>query len=182
MSEASIPDAGVLERLEALMDREAIRETLHRYCRGVDRVDADIIRSVYWPDAHDTHGVYEGGPEGLIEQTLKVYGATDHVVHTVSSSSIALQGKRAKVESYYLAWFATDVDEQGTRVQTFAAGRYLDIMEKRGGEWRIWKRTCVFDWIHRAPMPDGLGEEVFGIRRPIGQKAPHDLLYRDGFV
>jgi hypothetical protein len=25
-------------------------------------------------------------------------------------------------------------------------GRYLDQMEKRGGEWRIAKRTMLYDW------------------------------------
>ena len=36
-------------------DREAIRECLYRYCRGVDRLDADMVRSAYWPDVVDTH-------------------------------------------------------------------------------------------------------------------------------
>ncbi|WP_238012144.1 nuclear transport factor 2 family protein [Dactylosporangium sp. AC04546] len=175
-------DGSTTHLVQQLLDREAIRETLHRYCRGVDRVDADAIRSAYWPDAHDTHGAYTGGPEGLIERTQEIYGATDHVVHTVASVGIDLRGSQANVEAYYLAWFGTENDDDGARVQTFVAGRYLDLFEKRGDEWRILKRTCVYDWIHRLPLPEGMGEEVFGERRPFGRHAPDDEIYRLGFA
>jgi hypothetical protein len=43
-----------------LADREAIRECLYRYCRGVDRLDADMIRSAYWPDCVDNHLEFTG--------------------------------------------------------------------------------------------------------------------------
>jgi hypothetical protein len=177
-----VQDGSQSQVVQQLLDREAIRETLHRYCRGVDRLDAEAIRSAYWPDAHDTHGAYQGGPEGLISRTLEGYGATDHVVHTVASVGIDLRGSRANVESYYLAWFATETDSNGVRTRTFIAGRYLDVFEKRSEEWRILKRTCVYDWIHREPLPDGMGDDVFGVRRPIGGHAPDDELYRLGFA
>ena len=32
-----------------LADREAIRECLYRYCRGVDRLDAKMVRSAIGP-------------------------------------------------------------------------------------------------------------------------------------
>src|SRR5690606_8703026 len=42
--------------LQAALDREAIHTVLMRYCRGVDRLDRDLIASVYHPDAYDHHG------------------------------------------------------------------------------------------------------------------------------
>ena len=40
------------------MDREAIRDCIYRYCRGIDRADEAALRSSYWPDAEDRHGAY----------------------------------------------------------------------------------------------------------------------------
>jgi short chain dehydrogenase/SnoaL-like domain len=36
-----------------LLDREQIRHVFARYSRGMDRQDADILASVYWPDGCD---------------------------------------------------------------------------------------------------------------------------------
>lgn len=41
--------------ISELLDREAIRDCLYRYCRGIDRGDEAALRSTYWPDAHDNH-------------------------------------------------------------------------------------------------------------------------------
>lgn len=42
--------------LDELLDREAIRDCLARYCRGVDRLDRALLLSTYWPGAEDDHG------------------------------------------------------------------------------------------------------------------------------
>ncbi|HJY93624.1 MAG TPA: nuclear transport factor 2 family protein, partial [Streptosporangiaceae bacterium] len=39
---------------------EAIRQAALRYCRGVDRLDAELMRSAYHNDATDDHGVFVG--------------------------------------------------------------------------------------------------------------------------
>ncbi|MEI6002085.1 hypothetical protein H3V53_34635 [Paraburkholderia bengalensis] len=32
-----------------------------RYCRGIDRIDWDLVRTCYHPDAFDEHGSSGGG-------------------------------------------------------------------------------------------------------------------------
>ena len=44
-------------KLTELLDREAIRACIYRYCRGVDRADEATLRGTYWPDATDQHGI-----------------------------------------------------------------------------------------------------------------------------
>ena len=44
---------------DTLLDREAIREAMGRYCRGIDRLDVDLIRSAYHEDAFDDHGPFK---------------------------------------------------------------------------------------------------------------------------
>ena len=48
--------------------REAIREVAFRYSRGVDRLDADVMRSAYWPDAVDDHGRFVGNGWEFVER------------------------------------------------------------------------------------------------------------------
>jgi len=41
-----------------LSDHDAIRQVAARYARGVDRLDGDLMKSAYWPEATDDHGVF----------------------------------------------------------------------------------------------------------------------------
>ena len=45
---------------QQLADREAIRECVLRYSRGVDRLDVEQMKSAYWPEATDDHGRFVG--------------------------------------------------------------------------------------------------------------------------
>jgi hypothetical protein len=49
--------AGTVEPESPANDRWAIHDVLVRYCRGVDRLDADLVRSAYHSDAVE-HGPY----------------------------------------------------------------------------------------------------------------------------
>jgi hypothetical protein len=44
------------------LDFIEIQQVLARYSRGIDRMDRDLILSVYWEDAYDSHAVCEGLP------------------------------------------------------------------------------------------------------------------------
>lgn len=163
-------------RLTALMDREAIRDCIYRYCRGIDRADEAALRSAYWEDATDCHGAWSGSAAGFIEQALqRLRGGGGRRVHQVSNISIELHGELAAVESCFLALQAP----AGATGQTFLCGRYVDRFERRRGEWRIAARTVVYDWIEERQRPElSLGDEaLFGKRQPVGRAAPDDAVY-----
>jgi hypothetical protein len=162
-------------QLQALLDREAIRECLHRYCRGIDRADEAALRSAYWDDATDCHGSWNGSAAGFIDQALQRLRLGGRRVHQVSNVSIELHEDRAAVESCFLALQAP----AGSPRQTFLCGRYVDRFERRHGEWRIAARTVVYDWIEERERPElGLGDEaLFGARQPVGCAAPEDSVY-----
>ena len=42
-------------KLQQLLDEAEIRRVHIRYCRGIDRMDWDLVRSCYHPDAIDQH-------------------------------------------------------------------------------------------------------------------------------
>jgi hypothetical protein len=163
------------EQLQALLDREAIRECLYRYCRGIDRADEAALRSAYWPDATDCHGAYKGSASGFIDQAMARLRAGGRRVHMVMNVSIELHGDVAAVESSFLA-LQTPAAEP-TR-ETFLCGRYVDRFERRQGEWRIAARTVVYDWIEERERPElARGEALFGARSPVGALALHDPIY-----
>lgn len=162
-------------QLQALLDREAIRECLYRYCRGIDRCDEEALRSAYWEDATDCHGAWNGSATGFMAQALRRLRQGGRRVHQVTQVSIELHGDVAGVES---SFFALQAAAEQPQRETFLCGRYVDRFERRHGEWRIAARTVVYDWIEERERPElGLGDALFGVRKPVGCAAPHDAVY-----
>ncbi|MFM1856407.1 MAG: hypothetical protein RLZ83_1716 [Pseudomonadota bacterium] len=164
------------EALQALLDREAIRDCLFRYCRGIDRLDEEALRSAYWPDATDCHGAWQGSASGFIEQALERLRQAGRMIHQVSNILIELHGDVAAVESYFLA-FQAGRDEGGQPLETLLCGRYVDRFERRGGAWRVAARTVVYDWMRHTALPGELTAAFFGPRQPTGARRPDDPIY-----
>lgn len=163
--------------VQALLDREAIRECVFRYCRGIDRLDEQALRDSYWPDATDSHGAWKGSASGFIDAALPKLRESGRMIHHVGNLSIELRGTQAAVETYFLAW-QRDRRPDGSEHETFLAGRYVDRFEKRGDEWRVAERVVVYDWVQpMGPAPAGSEAERFGPRTPIGARKPDDAWY-----
>jgi hypothetical protein len=131
-------------RLAELLDKQAIQEALHRYCRGLDRLDADLIASVYHPDARENHSglLIEGSRAG----EMLVEKARDRAVsrHCITNILIHVDGDVADCESY---WLALNVSYEGeTAVVSSSHGRYVDRFERRDGAWKISRRVVVPEW------------------------------------
>lgn len=160
----------VSETLNELADREAIRDVLMRYCRGIDRFDEDLIRSAYWPDAHDDHLDFAGTVEEFIVYAKPIMQAMRYSQHLLGNILIAIEGNTAEVESYFQGYHSVP-NELGERADVIAGGRYLDRFEKRNDEWRILKRFVITDWYRTAPadklwQPFGNPDVVRGEQKP----------------
>ena len=166
-------------QIQELMDREAIRDCLYCYCRGIDRADEAALRASYWPDATDSHGAYSGPVEGFIDWAKKVWATGPRNIHVVSNILIDFTGPEgANVESYFTA-HQRGAGADGVVRQVMLIGRYCDRFEKRGAEWRVAERVVVYDWAEDQPVPEGSEAERFGPRQPIGGAYPDDPVYRD---
>lgn len=164
-------------KLQELLDREAIRDCLYRYCRGIDRADEAMLRSSYWPDAHDRHGAYVGSAEGFVQMAIGVFKTGPRNIHQISNILIEFRGTTdARVESYFNA-LQRGPGKDGVVRQVLLAGRYCDRFEKRGHEWRVADRTVVYDWVEEQVPPEGSEAERFGLRQPIGGAFPEDPVY-----
>ena len=164
------------DTVQALLDRESIRDCIYRCCRGIDRVDEAALRSAYWPDAVCRHASHEGSGAEFVDWVLPRLQAGGRSSHLIGNILIELHGPSAAVESYFRTIVGARGDD-GTPVETLMAGRYVDRFERRTGEWRIAQRTVVYDWIRQARLDREMDDDAFGARRPTGTRHPHDPLY-----
>jgi hypothetical protein len=126
-----------------LYDRQKIHEVVVRYCRAVDRLDRDLLLSCYHSDAIDDHGLIVGGPEVFADWALGLHSRAQVAhQHIITNHSCELDGDVAHAETYWM--FAGMQAADGSL--SIGGGRYIDRMERRGGEWRIAARKCVPDW------------------------------------
>jgi SnoaL-like domain len=132
--------------IETLIDREQIRAALTTLARGEDRRDASMIRSAYWPDSQTDYGVFEGDFDAYLAWVVPGAEAITNTQHHLGQSHIELDGAKAKVETQVISYHRIDYGAEAGVHDTVIGGRYLDVFEKRGGEWRIASRKMLYDW------------------------------------
>lgn len=131
-----------------LQDRQAIHDCLMTYSRAVDRLDRELLLSIYHPDAIDDHGVFVGRADEFADWAIQMHTKT-HLSHQhcVLNYTIDLDGETAHTETYYMF---VGMNREGEPL-AMSGGRYIDRFEKRDGRWGIAARVCVRDW---APLPE----------------------------
>jgi hypothetical protein len=166
-------DPGPGDGLATLLDLKAIEAVVLRYCRGVDRLDMDLVRSAYHPGGVDHHTGFSGPIEDFIvwvEPKLRSFAGTMHIL---GNHFCELAGDTAVAETYGQAVHWGDPSDDAGR--NFTSGfRYVDHMTRRDGRWAIQERWAVREFTHsnagRAKPKEGVG--------PAGQRGPEDPLAR----
>lgn len=137
--------------LHELIAHKAIEDVLIRYCQGVDRLDEALIRDVYWEDAVDNHGPFSGGRDEFIAW-LVPYLRENFIsmVHSISNIGITLRHNYALSVSYFSGSYFLEKDS--TEYTKLSKGRYIDLLENRNGDWKLFRRTVVNDWARVDPI------------------------------
>jgi len=141
--------------LQALIDKEAIRDLVLLYSRGVDRKDLDLLRDLYTADATDTHGdTYDGPAEGYLQFLAASLPHMRYSGHHVANHMISVDGDEAEGEVYALAFHAIP-DAQGGMLEDLKLVRYIDKYRRcEDGRWRFAKRTVTYDYQSRQPIDE----------------------------
>jgi hypothetical protein len=145
----------------------AIRAVLNRYCRAIDRLDEDALRSCYHLDAREDRPGFHGDVNEFVAWSFGELANFDRTTHYSSNYLADVAGDRAAVESAALAYhFVEDAPEQSL-VLGF---RYLDQFENRpgAGGWRIARRRGVLEWrfqFENGPQLQRLGRSSRRDRR-----------------
>ena len=152
------------------LDRVALTDLVMRYCRGVDRRDFALVRSLYWDDAVDRHGaMFEGGPDAFVAWLPTVMAGFELTAHRITNSLFAVRGDAAEGEHYAIAYHRTPPPE---RRELIVGGRYLDRYARREGVWKFAERRLAFD--HGEVR--AVDEAAFA---QLGVDAPHGTPGRD---
>lgn len=140
-------------KIDALMSRNAIIDILHRYARGNDRKDEELIRSCFWPDSAHKHGGFEGLSSDFVTRAMKILGSITYSYHYIGNATVEVNGDRAFSECYYAAHHRRPKADGGGEEDAFFEGRYIDLLQRRGGEWKIIRRRGLSDLTLVSPAP-----------------------------
>lgn len=138
--------------LTAIADRHAITDLIYRYCRAVDRMDAELGYSIWHADGTADYGedVYQGSGHGFIDFVNGQHGHTLGHSHQVTNIILELDGDRAASESYHFAGLRIQRGEQVFEITV--RGRYIDRWSKRDGRWGIDHRITIRDFDDMRPV------------------------------
>ena len=89
------------KRLEKLEAHDEIKSCLTRYCRALDWVDEDLLKTCFVEDGYIDYGFYAGDAKGFIPVVMEVE-RNGHSWHFLGTVAIELNGDTAEVESYGL--------------------------------------------------------------------------------
>jgi hypothetical protein len=166
-----------LERMvQEVADRQAIERVLRRYCRGVDRADVETLKSVFHADALNEDRGSVTNAHDWVEVVIPTLRAMfTGTMHHITNFDIQLDGERAVVECYYIAYHELKRDE--ALLKAFAGdgyvermraagrldgsheyigkGRYFFRLERRDGAWRMTLRVATFEFNELRPIVTG---------------------------
>jgi hypothetical protein len=135
------------KRLQILLDKQEIYELLCRYCRGVDRMDKELVMSCFWPGATDIHlgkygDLYTGTAEEFFDAEWEGFKEFTASQHYICNHLCEVDGDHAFSETYQFSFYWKMPGYEPTRnVQN--SNRYIDRFERRDGEWRISHRQFI---------------------------------------
>jgi hypothetical protein len=147
--------------LRALVERDQIRQCLERLARGEDRRDAMMIAASLWPDSITDYGVFKGTFDEYLAWVVPGADAIINTQHVLGQTYIELDGNRARAETQVISYHrvSTGKEERDTCI----GGRYLDILERREGTWRIAERMMLYDWYQDWGVSIDWAQGVMGL-------------------
>ncbi len=131
--------------LQAVADKQAIRDLIYTYCRAVDRLDITLGHSIWHDDGYADYGAdyYQGPGKGVIDTICQHHTHLLSHSHQVTNILIEMDGALAGSEAYVSGTMR--LMQNGKLMHMGVWARYLDAWEKRDGRWGLLRRVVVFD-------------------------------------
>jgi hypothetical protein len=131
--------------IDDLLAKQEIAEVIYRYCRGIDRMDAELTLSCWHEGGLAHYGrLFEGTAEGFVEWLWPVHATMVGHRHEISNILVHVRDDRASSEAYVSVTLRVAPAGE-SQFDILGQGRYLDRWERRGRRWGIVDRTYVSD-------------------------------------
>lgn len=160
-----------------LRDRQEIRDLISTYCRGIDRADYTLVRSVYTDDGVDHHTGFSGSADEYVSWVRKRTAKFTGTMHNIGTHLATVSGDTAVAETYGTAHhWGLPYDDPSVN---FTSGfRYLDRLRRTTDGWKIVVRFAVREWT-RSDAGQIISAEAPGFR---GRRGSNDPLFAEGFA
>ncbi|BBX07726.1 nuclear transport factor 2 family protein [Mycolicibacterium aichiense] len=165
------------KRLQRLIDKDEIRELALRYCRGVDRKDPSLLRSLYTSDGIDNHAnIFRGSADAYVDFLESSFQFIQIGAHYVCNHLIELDGDEASGEVYALGYHILP-SADGPPIESFVGVRYLDRYRREDGEWRFASREVVVD-LDRSRTVEHCGAGLVDPQEDLSYRVLHGERFR----
>ena len=175
VTDQDAPDALHSPLLDELVAKDAIREQIYNYSRGLDRMDKELAREVWHPDGTaDYLGIYEGTGAGFVDWVWPGHERLAAHSHQMTNILIKVDGESAVSETYVMA--SLHAKPTPTSASTrLVRGRYADSWSRRDGRWAIDHRVFTLDFTteHAATGPNAASASRRDRTDPSYQVYPH---------
>ncbi len=159
--------------LQRLRDRQDILDCITRESRGRDRHDMEMITGCYWEDGADEHGpVITPGPKYGDRANAGHRAGFSANSHNLTNHTCDIDGDVAYCETYVVGGLLS-LDQKTCKI---ALGRYVDRLERRGGEWKIKLRRTVIDMVAEGDASWLQSPAIAGFLK--GMRSKEDPSYR----
>ena len=147
--------------LQLLLDERDLRKLYLRYARGVDRLDAELLRDCFHEDAVITTHREELRDE-FVHNIMAGLAGFKITQHLTSNIWVEVEGNHASGEAYAYANHRAPGKNGEVDTDYRWGGRYVDRFEKRDDEWRFISRVVMHDMdlvvkVDETWQPPGLG-------------------------
>jgi len=144
---SSATAVGSQRLLDELVAKDAIREQIYNYARGLDRMDKELAYGVWHPDGTASYiGTYEGSGAGFVDWVWPRHEPLVAHSHQITNVLIKVDGDTAVSESYVMASLQARPSENRATTR-LVRSRYADTWSKRDGRWAIDRRVAITDFM-----------------------------------
>lgn len=135
--------------LEILMAEREITRVFLTYARAVDSLDFKRLRDCFHADARIHYGdIFSGNLDETIAWLENSLPRLQGTLHDFGAPWIELdlENGRARCETYTNNAARYPANKEGEVVLNVTGTRYLDLFERRDGDWRIVERRNIGAW------------------------------------
>ena len=127
-----------------------------RYCRGIDRLDLELVRSCYHADATDEHGTFIGTRDEYVDWVAGVLTRFTGTMHVVANQLVELDGDDDRA-ARPTAWRTTGVIRPTTIAATSPPGSATSTASRGAtASGASPRRVAVREWTHVVPAEQQL--------------------------